>query len=145
MSLSDDTGPYCSRQWPTDFKKSGAKVAAAAEVHGAACSPQGKRGDALGSFGQPRFPKTLNHQLRVRLSAPSDPRSNRKVGIDLKQTRRRLTRLSVTSEMGESGRETAIGLRIERVLTLGFLACDDCLVKATKLNEGKPDPTKRVV
>src|ERR1700756_5349978 len=90
-----------------------------------------------GSFGQSRFPKALNQQLRSCLPASGDPRGYGKGGIDLKQTRRRLTRLSVTSEMGESGRETAISLRIEGVLTLGFFACDDCLVKATKLNEGK--------
>ena len=68
-----------------------------------------------------------------------------KGGIDLKQTRRRLTRLSVASEMGESGRETAVSWRIGGVLTLGFLPCDDGLVKATKLNKGHPHPSKRPV
>jgi hypothetical protein len=35
--------------------------------------------------------------------------------------------LRIASEMGESGSERAVSTRIERVLTLGFLACDDCL------------------
>ena len=67
-----------------------------------------------GSFGQPRLPKSLNQQLRIclRRPAPSDPRRDCKCGIDLKHTRRRLPRLSVTSEMGESGRETAVSSRI---------------------------------
>src|SRR6516165_9557546 len=59
-----------------------------------------------GSFGQPRFPKALNQQLRVCLSAPPQPRGYCEGGIDLKQTSRRLRRLRVTSEMGESGHET---------------------------------------
>ena len=56
-----------------------------------------------GSFGQPRLPKSLNQQLRIclRRPAPSNPRRDCKCGIDLKHTRRRLPRLSVTSEMGE--------------------------------------------
>jgi hypothetical protein len=41
--------------------------------------------------------------------------------------------------MGESGRETAVSSRKEGVLTLGFLPCDDGLVKATKLNKGIPN------
>ena len=49
-------------------------------------------------LGQPRFPKTLDGQLRVWLPAPGDPRGYCKGGIDLKQTRGRLTRLRVTSE-----------------------------------------------
>src|SRR5258707_13973344 len=59
-------------------------------------------------LGQPRLPKTLSHQLRVRWPAPSDPSRYCKGWIDLKQTRRRLTRLRVASEMGESGRETVV-------------------------------------
>jgi hypothetical protein len=70
---------------------------------------------------------------------------NRKDGIDLKQTRRRLTRLGVTSEKGESGRETAVSYRKGRVLTKGSLPCDDGLVKATKLNKGISHPTKRLM
>ena len=46
------------------------------------------------SFGQPRLPKILNIQLRVCLAAPSDPPRYCKGGIDLKQTCRRLMRLS---------------------------------------------------
>jgi hypothetical protein len=53
--------------------------------------------------------------------------------------------LSVTSEMGESGRETAVSSRKDGVLTLGFLPCDDGLVKATELNKGIPHPDKRKV
>jgi len=64
------------------------------------------------------------------LPAASDPRGYCKVGIDLEQTRRRLTGLCITSEMGESGRETAVSWRIGGVLTLGFLPSDDSLVKA---------------
>jgi hypothetical protein len=45
--------------------------------------------------------------------------------------------------MGESGCETAVRYRKEGALTLGFLACDDCLLKATKLNKGKTNSTKR--
>ena len=60
------------------------------------------------SFGQPRLPKPLNVQLRVGLPAPSDPRRYCKGGIKLEQTRRRLTRFSVASEMGEASRETAV-------------------------------------
>ncbi len=68
-----------------------------------------------------------------------------KGGIDLKHTRRRLTRLIVTSEMGESGRQTAVSCRKGGVQTLGFLPGDDGLVKAAKLNKGKPNPGKRPV
>src|SRR5262249_53905532 len=84
----------------------------------------------VGLFGQSRFPKALRHQLRLCLPAPSDPRGHRKGGIELEQTRRRLTRLSVTSEMGESGRETAVSSRKGGVLSFGFLPCDDGLIKA---------------
>jgi hypothetical protein len=72
------------------------------------------------------------------LAAPGDPRGYCKAGIDLKQTCRRLTRFRITSEMHESGRETAVNWHIAGVLTLGFLPCDDGLVKATKLNKGYP-------
>jgi hypothetical protein len=101
--------------------------------------------DEHNSFGQPRFPQSLNLQLRVGLAAPGDPRGNCKVGIDLKQMRRCLTGLRVTSEMGEGGRETAISRRIGEVLTLGFLTRDDGLVKATKLNKGRSHSTQRSV
>ena len=68
-----------------------------------------------------------------------------KAGSISSSTRRRLVRLSVTSEMGEGGRETAVSWRIGGVLTLGFLHCDDGLVKATKLDKGLPNPSKRHV
>jgi len=71
--------------------------------------------------------------------------SDGKSGIDLQQTRRRLMGLRIASEMGESGSERAVSTRIERVLTLGFLRGDDCLVKATKLNKGHPHPSHRQV
>ncbi len=61
----------------------------------------------------------------------------------LKHKRRRLTRLGVTSEMSESGRETKVSGRMGGLLTLGFLSCDNGLVKATKLNEGIPHSSKR--
>src|SRR5262249_39112862 len=95
-------------------------------------------------LGQPRFPKALNEQLRVCLSAPGDKRRYCKGGIDLKHTRRRVVCLSVTLEMGEGGREAAISCHIE-LLTKGFLPYADRLVKATKLNKGHPNASKRHV
>src|SRR3982075_3233880 len=95
-------------------------------------------------FGQPRFPKTLNEQLRVCLSAPGDKRRYCKGGIDLKHTRRRVVRLSVTSEMGEGGRDAMVSCHIV-VLTKGFLPYDDGLVKATKLDKGQSNASKRYV
>jgi hypothetical protein len=59
--------------------------------------------------------------------------------------RRCLTRLGVTSEMGERGRETAVSWRIEGVLTLRFLPYDDGFVKATKVNKRRPHTDKRPV
>jgi hypothetical protein len=44
--------------------------------------------------------------------------------------------------MGESGCEAAVWYWIGRVLTQGFLPCNDGLVKATKLNKGKSHPGK---
>jgi hypothetical protein len=88
----------------------------------------------VGSFRQSRFPKALNQQLQVRLPATSDHCGYCKGGIELKQTRRRLSRLRVTSKVGESGRENAVKSREGGVLTKAFLARDDGLVKATKLN-----------
>jgi hypothetical protein len=76
-----------------------------------------ERGDAPGSFGQPRFPKTLNQQLR---SAPGNPRGYCKGGIKLKHTRCRLTRLSLTSEMREGGNERTVNSPMGRVLTRAF-------------------------
>ena len=95
------------------------------------------------SFGQPRFAKALNHQRRVRLPAAGDPRRYCKGGIDLKQLRRRLTRLSVTSEMSEGGGETTVRYLIGGVQTLSFLPGDDGLIKATKLNQGRRYPAER--
>ena len=68
-----------------------------------------------------------------------------KGGIDLKHTRRRLTRLSVTSEMGEAGREEAVNWQIGEVQTKGFLQYDDGLVKAAKLDKSVPNASKRRV
>jgi len=104
---------------------------------------QGLLRDGACSFGQPRFPKTLNKQLYV-FGAPGDMRRYCKGGIDLKHTRRRVVRLSVTSEMGEGGREAAVSCHIE-LLTKGFLPYDDRLVKATKLNKGGPNASRRHV
>src|SRR5689334_8965920 len=70
-----------------------------------------------GSFGQPRSPKALNHRLRVCLTAPSHPRRYREGGIDLKQTSCRFTHLTVTSKMGEGGRENAERARMIAVQT----------------------------
>src|SRR5229473_2595912 len=82
-------------------------------------------------FGQPRFPKTLNKQLCV-FGGPGDIRRYCESGIDLKHTRRRVVRLSVTSEMGEGGREAAASWHKGGILTKGFLQYDDRLVKAAK-------------
>src|ERR1700746_1790331 len=98
-----------------------------------------------GSFGQPRFPKALDQQLRVRLAAPGDPRAYGKPGIKLKQTHRRLTRLGVAFEVSESGRETAVSRRIGEVLAKDFLPCGNGRVKAPKLNKGIPHPGKQPI
>ena len=68
-----------------------------------------------------------------------------KGGIDLKHTRRRVVRPSVTSEMGEGGREEAVSCQIGEVLTKGFLQYDDGLVKAAKLDKGLPNASIRHV
>src|SRR6516165_11880270 len=60
------------------------------------------------AFGQPRLPKPLQHHHRVCLVAPGDPSRYCEVGIDLKQTRRRLASLSVTSEMGLVSRASPV-------------------------------------
>jgi hypothetical protein len=101
--------------------------------------------DEYGSFGQPCFPKTLNQQLYVFAGPPGDKRRYCKGGIDLKRTRRRVVRLSVTSEMGEGGREAAASWHIGGILTKGFLQYDDRLVKAAKPHKGMPNAEKRHV
>jgi hypothetical protein len=78
------------------------------------------------------------------LSAPTHPRGYREGGIGLKQTRRRLTRFTVASEMSESGRETVVSCPKGVGLTKGFLPGDDSLVKSAKLNKGIPYPDKRM-
>ena len=79
------------------------------------------------------------------MSTPGDPLGNCERGIDLKETSRRLTSLGIASKMGEGRNETAVSWRKRGVLTQGFLRSDDGLVKATKLNQGQPYPTKRQV
>jgi hypothetical protein len=69
MSLSDDTGPYCSRQWPTDFKNQGLKSRAAAEVHRAACEPQGTR-RYTGLIRE--VPRCAGHLCRVQSSTGTE-------------------------------------------------------------------------
>src|SRR5258708_6632522 len=96
-------------------------------------------------LGQPRFPKTLDQQLRIRLSAASDIRGYCKSGIALKHERSRFTRLSASSEMGEGGREAAASWHKGGILTKGFLQYDDRLVKAAKLDKGMPNAKKRHV
>src|SRR5262245_52966068 len=108
------------------------------------CQPRRwRQGGVARSFGQARFPKTLDQQLRVGLPAPGDEYRYCKGGIELKQTRRRLTGLRVASEMGESGCETAVSCRKGGGLTQGLLPCGDGLVKTAKLNKGIPHPSKR--
>jgi hypothetical protein len=46
--------------------------------------------------------------------------------------------------MGEGGREALVSRHME-ALTKGFLPYDDRLVKATKLNKGRPNAGKRRV
>src|SRR5262249_29586456 len=58
-----------------------------------------------GLLRQSRFPKALNQHLKAGLpvsGSPSNPRRDWEGGIDLKHARRRLMRLEVTREMGES-------------------------------------------
>jgi hypothetical protein len=47
--------------------------------------------------------------------------------------------------MGESGRETAVSWRKGGVVALGFLPCDNGLVKAAKLNKGIPHSNQHQV
>ena len=54
-------------------------------------------------------------------------------------------RLKVTSDMGESGREAAVSCPKGGVLMLGFLRCDDRLVKPTKLEKSNPHSSKSAV
>jgi hypothetical protein len=95
-------------------------------------------------LGQPRFPKALNQQLRVCLSAPTHPRGYCEGGIDLEQTRRRLASLGIPSEMSESGRETRVSSPKGGGLTKGFLPGDEGLVKSAELNKGIPYPDERM-
>jgi hypothetical protein len=98
---------------------------------------------ARGSFEQPRFrsPSVISFAF----DWPPRAIHADKGGIELKQTRRRLTRRRIASEMGESGGETMVSYRIGWVLTLGFLPHHDGLVEATKLNKGHPHSSKRPV
>ena len=57
----------------------------------------------------------------------------------------RRTRLSVVSEVSESGCEAGVNPEKGGVLTLGFSPSNDGLVKATKLNKGQRHPEKRPV
>jgi len=68
------------------------------------------------------------------LSDPTTPRGYCEGGIDLKQMRRRLTRLSVTSKMGESGRETVVSSPKGGAPAKGFLPGNNGLIEAAKLN-----------
>jgi hypothetical protein len=47
--------------------------------------------------------------------------------------------------MGEGGREALVSWHKGGILTKGFLPCDDCLVKAAKLDKRVPNATKRRV
>src|SRR5262245_42357073 len=96
------------------------------------------------SFGQPRFSKPFNQQLRVCLSAPTHPRGYCEGGLNLEQTRRRLASLGIASEMSESGRETRVSSPKGGGLTKGFLPGDEGLVKSAELNKGIPYPDKRM-
>src|SRR5262245_458250 len=95
-------------------------------------------------LGQPRFPKALNKQICI-FGEMGDIRRHCKGGIDLKHTRRRVTRLSVTSEMDEGGREAAVSCQIGGILTKGFLQYDDRLVKTAKLDKGLPNASEGIV
>jgi hypothetical protein len=69
------------------------------------------------------------------LTTSSDPRGDRKGGIDLKQTSRRLTCLGIASKMGQSGRQAAGIWRIGWVLTKSLLGNRDCLIETAKLDQ----------
>ena len=98
---------------------------------------------SLRSFGQPRFPKALNNSFEFDCPPRAIYADIVKVG-SISSTRAAASWASrVTSEMGEGGRETAVSWQIGGVLTEGLLHCDDGLVKATKLNKGLPDASKR--
>src|SRR5215475_15902856 len=97
------------------------------------------------SFGQPCFPKALDRLLRVQLATPGDIPRDCKGGIELQHARRCLARLRITSEMGESGCETAVSWRKGGILTKTLLPCDKGFVKTTKLNIGISHPNKRAV
>ena len=59
----------------------------------------------------PRSTASCSIARRDHTPAATDIRGYCKSGIVLKHTRRRLTRLGVTSEMDESGRSTAVSCR----------------------------------
>ena len=92
-----------------------------------------------GYSGNPAFRRPSINSFAFDCRAPGDMRRYCKGGIDLKHTRRRVVRLSVTSEMGEGGREAAASCHIGGILTKGFLQYDDRLVKAAKPNKGMPN------
>jgi len=94
----DSTHISCRLAAPPDFGSPG-PLPDSCIVAILSYSPTASARASAGSFGQPRFPKTLNQQLRVWLPTPSDPRGYGKGGIDLKHAGRCL---KVTSEMGET-------------------------------------------
>jgi hypothetical protein len=76
------------------------------------------------------------------------PRAIHVVIVKLGSTSSRRTaasRASASRPRWASRRETAVSSRMEGVLTYGFLRCDNGLVKATKLNKGRPRATQRPV
>jgi hypothetical protein len=68
MSLSDDTGPYCSPQWPTDFKNQGLKSQPPPRFTGPRVRHR-ERGDTPGSFGHSSEAQRRDERLEVRLAA----------------------------------------------------------------------------
>ena len=79
------------------------------------------------------------------MPAASDQPGYCKGGIELKQSRRRLTGLRITSEMGESGRETAVSSRKRGVLTQGSLPATMASSKRPSSIKGHAHPSKRDV
>jgi len=68
MSLSDDTGPYCSPQWPTDFKNQGLKSQPPPKFTGPRVRHR-ERDGALGSFGHSGEAQRRHQCIEVRLAA----------------------------------------------------------------------------
>src|SRR5215469_5656292 len=111
-----------------DFKEFGVKASAAAEVHRAACSPQGTRWQQLAHSGNPAFrrPSIISFEFDC---PPRAIHADIVKAGSTSSRRATASSLGVTTEMGKSGRETAVSYRIGGVLSKSLLPCDEGLVK----------------